>query len=180
MDIKSLALKNRLIDQSTGEEYLDLTAPSFEYSVEFGIKAVHYVTADQAGRIDLISERYFGNGRYIDAICILNNISNPFTVSEGDLLVIPNLLRNEDQAYFRPQTASRPTQVQSQYIDTDRQSQKDQSRIKRMTEKGKGKKAGVQTPLPPNVLQQGQAGKEIGGGIIKLGTNLPARRPNGQ
>ena len=54
MDIRSLALKNRLIDQNTGDEYFDLTAPSFEYQSEFGIKALHYVTSDQAGRIDLV------------------------------------------------------------------------------------------------------------------------------
>jgi hypothetical protein len=176
MDIRSLALKNRLIDQNTGEEYFDLTAPSFEYQSEFGIKALHYVTSDQAGRIDLVSETDFGNGRYIDAICILNGITNPFSVSEGDILIIPNLLRNEDQAYFRPQTASRPTQVQAQYIDTDRLSKKDKSRIDRLAEKGKGRPSGVDTPLPPNVLQQGAAGKIIGGGAVRLGTNLPARR----
>ena len=175
MNIKSLALKNKLIDQRTGEEYLDLTAPSFEYSADFGAKALHYVTADQAGRIDLISEIYFGSGKYIDAICVLNNISNPFSLEEGEVLVIPNLLRNEDQAYFRPKTADRPDQVQAQYIDTDRQSKKDQSRIERIAAKGKGKKSGVQTPLPPNVLQQGQSGKVIGGGVVKLGTNLPTR-----
>jgi len=176
MDIRSLALKNRLIDQNTGEEYFDLTAPSFEYQADFGIKALHYVTGDQAGRIDLVSETYFGNGRYIDAICILNGITNPFSVSEGDILIIPNLLRNEDQAYFRPQTASRPSQVQAQYIDTDRISKKDKSRIDRLAEKGKGRPGGVETPLPPNVLQQGAAGKTIGGGVVRLGTNLPARR----
>jgi hypothetical protein len=175
MNVKSLDLKNKLIDPSTGEEYLDLTAPSFEYSAEFGIKAIHYVMPDQAGRIDLISNQYFGSGQYIDAICILNNIRNPFAVEEGDVLFIPNVVTRENQVYFRPKTASRPNQVQAQYIDTDRQSKKDQSRIERMAAKGREKKSGVQTPLPPNVLQQGQSAKTVGGGAIKLGTNLPTR-----
>ncbi len=175
MDIRSLALKNSIVDPETGEEYLDLTAPSFEYQADFGIKALHYVTSDQAGRIDLVSEAYFGNGKYIDAICILNGISNPFSVSEGDVLIIPNLLRNEDQAYFRPKQASRPSQVQAEYINTDRISKKDKSRLDRLAEKGKDRRGGVRTPLPPNVLQPGTAGKTVGGGVIKLGTNLPAR-----
>ena len=85
------------------------------------------------------------------------------------------MVTNENRIYFKPQTASRPNQVQAKYIDTDLQSKKDQSRIERMAAKGKGKKSGVSSPLPPNVLQQGQSGKTIGGGIIKLGTNLPTR-----
>ena len=176
MDIRSLALKNILIDQKTNEEYLDLTAPSFEYNAEFGIKAIHYVTQDQAGRIDLVSNKYFGSGQNIDAICVLNNISNPFSVEEGDLLIIPNLIRNSDEVYFRPETATRPDQVQAQYVNADRQSKKDQSRVQRLAEKGKNKKSGVNSPLPPNVLQQGQNAKTLKNGTIELGTNLPTRK----
>jgi hypothetical protein len=175
MNIRSLALKNILIDENTAEQYLDLTAPSFEYGGEMGLKALHYVTSDQAGRIDLISNQYFGSGANIDAICILNNISNPFSVEEGDILIIPNLTRNEDSVYFRPKIATSPNKIQAQYIDTDRQSKKDQSRIERLAAKGKDKKSGVTTPLPPNVLQVGQVSKKIGGGKIVLGANIPTR-----
>ena len=47
MNIKSLTLKNRLTDDKTGEQYLDLTAPSFKYIAEQGVKALHYVTQDR-------------------------------------------------------------------------------------------------------------------------------------
>ena len=50
MNIKSLTLKNRLTDETTGQQYYDLTAPSFRYKRELGVKALHYVTVDQAGR----------------------------------------------------------------------------------------------------------------------------------
>ena len=79
MNIKSLELKNKLSIEKTGEQYYDLTAPSFKYKRELGVKAIHYVTVDQAGRIDKISQQYFGTGAYIDAICIVNNIFNPFS-----------------------------------------------------------------------------------------------------
>ena len=91
MDIKSLTLKNKVTIEETGEQYYDLTAPSFTYLTNQGVKALHYVMQDQAGRIDKISEIYFGTGEYIDAICIVNNLFNPFSVNEGDILVIPNL-----------------------------------------------------------------------------------------
>ena len=174
MNIKSLTLKNRLTDETTGQQYYDLTAPSFKYKRELGIKALHYVTIDQAGRIDKISEKYFGTGSFVDAICVVNNIFNPFSVEEGDMLVIP-VLQNESLVYARPNPASRPSESLSQYTNTDRQSEQDQSRIQRLVQKAKTKKTGVKSPIPPNMLQQGQDAKIYEGGKIMLGANLPTR-----
>ncbi len=174
MNVKSLTLKNRLIIDKSGEGYWDLTAPSFIYESDLGVKALHYVMLDQIGRIDKISEIYFGSGEYIDAICVVNNIFNPFSVNEGDILVIPNLSR-KDLVYKRPDPASRPNEAQEAYVDTGRQSEKDQSRIQRLIEKAKGSESGVDQPMPPNMLQPGQESKTYEGGKIKLGTNLPSR-----
>ena len=101
MDVKSLTLKNKLIIDETGEGYWDLTAPSFIYDSDLGVKALHYVMQDEVGRIDKISNTYFGSAEFIDAICVVNNIFNPFSVNEGDVLVIPNLSR-KDLVYKRP------------------------------------------------------------------------------
>ena len=174
MNIKSLELKNRLSIEETGEQYYDLSAPSFKYKRELGVKALHYVTVDQAGRVDKISEMYFGTGAYIDAICIVNNIFNPFSVSEGDVLAIPQL-KNEGLVYVRPNAASRPSETLAQYVNTDRQSVQDQSRLQRLTQLAKTKKNGVKTPIPPNMMQQGQVAKVYKGGKILLGANLPSR-----
>lgn len=174
MNVKSLTLKNKLIIDKTGEGYWDLNAPSFIYDSDLGVKALHYVMQDQVGRIDKISFKYFGSGEFIDAICVVNNIFNPFSVSEGDILVIPNLSR-KDLVYKRPNPATRPNDVQEAYVDTGRQSEKDQSRIQRLIQKAKTKEAGVKQPMPPNMLQPGQEAKTFNGGKIKLGTNLPSR-----
>jgi len=176
MNIKSLTLKNSLVDERTGEFYYDLTAPSFIYDADLGIKALHYVLPDQVGRIDKISEIYFGSGEYIDAICVINNIFNPFSIQEADILVIPNLTR-PDLVYQRPNPASRPTSPQLPYIDTGRQSEKDQSRIQRLAKKAQERPAGVATPLPPNMLQPGEVAKVYEAGKVKLGANLPSRNP---
>ena len=162
MNIRSLELKNKLSVEKTGEQYYDLSAPSFSYKRELGVKAVHYVTVDQAGRIDKISELYFGTGAYVDAICVVNNIFNPFSLSEGDILAIPQL-QNEGLVYSRPNPASRPSETL------------DQSRIQRLIQKAKTKKAGVKAPIPPNMMQQGQVAKVYEGGKILLGANLPSR-----
>lgn len=174
MNIKSLELKNKLVDESTGEFYFDLTAPSFIYNPDVGIKGIHYVTSDQVGRIDKICEIYYGGSEFIDALCVVNNIFNPFSLQEGDVLVIPNLAR-PDLLYQRPDPASRPVPTILPYVDTGRQSQKDQSRIQRLTQKAKGRKNGVETPLPPNMLQPGEVSKTFKNGEIQLGANLPSR-----
>lgn len=174
MNIKSLTLKNKLIIDETGEGYWDLTAPSFIYDADLGVKSLHYVMLDQIGRLDKISQIYFGSGEFVDAICVVNNIFNPFSVNEGDILVIPNLSRT-DLVYKRPNPASRPNAVQEAYVDTGRQSEKDQSRIQRLIQKAKTKEAGVKQPMPPNMLQPGQESKTYGGGKIQLGTNLNTR-----
>ena len=174
MNIKSLTLKNKLSDDRTGEQYFDLTAPSFKYKRELGVKALHYVQEDQVGRIDKISQVYYGTGAYIDAICVVNNIFNPFTIQEGDVLAIPKL-EQLDLVYKRPNAAERPSTTLAQYVDTGRQSEQDQSRIQRLIQKAKTKKTGVKAPIPPNMLQQGQEAKVFEGGKIKLGANLPTR-----
>jgi hypothetical protein len=175
MNIKSLTLKNKLTDDNTGQDYYDLTAPTFTYNGEYGIKAIHYVTQDQEGRIDIICDLYFGGGQFIDALCVVNNIFNPFSVKGGDILVIPDMSA-ENSFYKRPSTQEKANTVQSTYTDVSRQSQKDQARIQRLIEKAKTKKSGVKTPLPPNVLQPGQVAKTFEGGGIALGTNLNSRK----
>jgi hypothetical protein len=171
MNIKSLTLKNKLTTETTGEQYYDLTAPTFTYDTDYGLRALHYVLADQEGRIDKISELYFGTSEFIDAICVVNNIFNPFSVKEGDILIIPNL-NKPDIFYKKPEVASRPNAIQATFTDTAGQSQKDQNRIQRIVKKAQEKKSGVSNPLPPNMLQPGQTSKVFENGNIKLGTNL--------
>ena len=129
---------------------------------------MHYVQQDQVGRVDKISELYFGTGAYVDAICIVNNIFNPFIIQEGDILAIPQL-NQLDLVYKRPNPAERPSATLAQYVDTGQQSEKDQARIQRLIQKAKTKKTGVKAPIPPNMLQQGQEAKLYEGGKIKLG-----------
>ena len=66
MNIKSLALKNKLVEESTGEFYYDLTAPSFIYDSDLGVRALHYVQPDQVGRMDKMC---IGSSFNIKVIC---------------------------------------------------------------------------------------------------------------
>lgn len=171
MNIKSLTLKNKNIDERSREEFFDLSSPSFKYDPNLGIKAVHYVLPDQAGRIDIICDLYFGTSEYIDAICIVNGIFNPFSIEEGDILLIPNLDRPDD-LYQKPNKIEKVDPVIDQYINTGRLSKKDQSRIERLKNKTKDRANGSETPLPPNVIQRNKPATIKKDGKIILGSNL--------
>ena len=78
--------------------------------------------------------------------------------------------------YKRPTPVTRVNSTIAPYINTQVQSAKDQSRVDRLIQKAKTKKAGVAAPLPPNMLQQGQKAKVFEDGRIKLGQNLNTRK----
>jgi hypothetical protein len=175
MNIKSLTLKNKIRDTNTDEMYWNLSSPSFKYISKYGVKALHYVTVDQAMRPDLVAIQWLGSSEYTDALCYVNNIFNPFSVKEGDILMIPNLAA-EGKLYTRPKPAVRQNRMADPYIDTTQQTPQDQARIQRLIKKAASLEGGVDTPLPPNVLQKGQtAVKNTDDGIL-LGANIKTRQ----
>lgn len=49
----------------------------------------HAVATPQIGRIDLISVQHYGTSELWWAIALVNNLANPFDMSEGQVLKIP-------------------------------------------------------------------------------------------
>jgi hypothetical protein len=52
---------------------------------------VYRVPKDYAMRPDLISKSVYNNSIYAEIILKFNGISNPFSIDEGDLILIPDL-----------------------------------------------------------------------------------------
>lgn len=166
--IKSIDLKNTLIDEN-GEEYLDLSIPSFRYNT-LGVKDIFTVTTQEM-RIDLISYQYYSTMSYIDALMNVNNITNPFSIKTGDTLIIPNIT---DDNYKRPEIVKdlsnddilKPT-PRKEY------NQKDEDRERRLKQLVNDNKSSL--PLEqhkPNELTRNQVIKKYINGKIVLGTNL--------
>ena len=51
----------------------------------------HVVEANQEGRLDIISNIYFGTPSYFWAIAAANNIIDPLTIIAGTVLLIPSI-----------------------------------------------------------------------------------------
>jgi len=171
MNIKSLQNKGTLLDDD-GDEYKDLSSYSFKDS-NVSLQAIYVVTKETEMRMDLIALKYLGSTKYIDILCKINNIFNPFSIKYGDVLVIPKI--DNDESIYDNVYKTDEKDLRKQFTDTKRLSQKDIERVKRLREKSKDYDGAITDPLPPNMLQPNKKGKTFKDGKIIFGTNLNYR-----
>jgi hypothetical protein len=169
MNIGCLVYKNIITDEN-GDQCLDLLQSSYKPGISITLMDIHVVTEKTAMRPDLISIQYYGTPKYIDLICEINNIYNPFSIKEGDVLGIPSV-SNDDQLYAIPPSEDSST-VATQFTDTARMGQEDQNRIAALKAKAAGLKGSGSDPIPPNMLPAGVESKTYKNGQIILGSNL--------
>jgi hypothetical protein len=86
-----LTFKDKSVIKS---EYLndniyDLLDKTFEIPNNFMFNVIK-VEPQYVARPDLLSYDLYGTDIYVDIICKLNDISNPFEMNEGQLIVVPN------------------------------------------------------------------------------------------
>ena len=80
-------LENKLtITDANGVRYKDLISKTYEIKQELKIEEFFRVTKDLEGNLPGISFRFYGTTQYADAIAKINEISNPFSIEEGDVL----------------------------------------------------------------------------------------------
>lgn len=160
MNIRSLSFKNTLIDDN-GEEYFDLSVPSFDIN-SISIIDIHLVTREEEGRLDKICEKYYSTTEYIDTLCLINHLFNPFSIKEGDLIVIPSM-SNASQLYYTPEI---PGWLigETNTTKNNKTNTKDNNRITRLKQQN--------IPRKPNELKDGQTIKKYVNGKIILGTHL--------
>ena len=143
MDFKSLL--NKIVENGK----LILAQPTMMFVDKEDIGTTkHEVTVYQEGRPDLIALENYGSAEHVDYLLKFNNISDPFSVKEGDVLLIPVLGPNYKKLE-RPVTEDLNI-VRQEFLDKKRLTPKDQKRIDFLK-----KKYGVKEVLPPNVLKSG-------------------------
>lgn len=78
------------VHKSSGEEMIDLAAQTFVWPRDFEFQIVE-VSEDIEARPDIISQNVYGTDKYGDLICKINDIRNPFELSAGTILIIPEV-----------------------------------------------------------------------------------------
>jgi hypothetical protein len=128
------------------------------------------VGKEYACRIDLLAKRYYGDASYADYLLKYNNISNPFTIGEGDILLIPSIksgLINFKKPVDKL-TEEDGDVIRDKFLKTKRLPIEDQKRIEYLKRKAAQYPNGASEILPPNVLKTGGANVTIKDGVIKL------------
>lgn len=97
LNIKTLNIK-KYFTKRDKTKVLDLTQASLVYKFQVSYERVIFITEEFVMRPDLISETVYGNGNMLDYILKYNEISNPFSIFEGQYLFIPN--RDEMDSQF--------------------------------------------------------------------------------
>jgi len=126
------------------------------------LEKAHRVDKFQEARPDLIAAKYYGDASLLDIILKFNNISNPFSIVEGQYLKIPVAEVGTKKFNRAPQVEENI--VKQQFVDTKRLTEKDAKRVEALK-----KKYDKEALLPPNVIAVGKKNFKFERGKIVFG-----------
>ena len=158
-------------------EVKDLTASMFNLQVQNYITYnIYKVPKEFAMRPDLISAAVYNNSIYAEIILKYNGISNPFTIQEGDLILIPNL--DSAKANIAPQEGSpadagKKLRDSYKYIDpTKIPTARNDFQNRQLINAPEG-------ALPPNIAKEGEPQITYRNGRVYFGTDVDTCLQNG-
>lgn len=153
---------------------LDLASPTVHYDlVDSMIDNMHFVTAEEEGRLDKIAAAHYAWADRLDAILWANNLYNPFAISEEDYLRIPKVKDSDLYATTQPPVVLPDREGEGN--TTTSQITKAASKLNRSTAKAvdertnKLKSANSTKGVPPNMITKGRTYKEYDSGVVLLG-----------
>jgi hypothetical protein len=150
---------------------LRMTEPIIIFNNNVKTIATHTVTADEIGRIDLIANAYYRNLDKAELILKYNNISNPFSINEGDILLIPDdRLPLVKWKRVNPMASDEISElnIRDQFINSKRLTEGDAKRVEYLKRKAAQKANGSSEILPPNILKPGEKNIIIENGKINI------------
>lgn len=165
MEFRTLNKKQLLTDR------IRITEPVIIFNSNQTTIAEHIVNADEIGRIDLIAEEYYQNIDDAELILKYNNISNPFSINEGDVLKIPDnesaLLKWERVKSIGAEDVDE-LNVRDQFVNSKRLTEKDVKRVEYLKRKAAQRQNGSSQILPPNLIKEDESNIIIENGTIDL------------
>ncbi len=157
MVIRLLDLKDEMM--RNGEFLIDFTENNFRVNYldpNLTIKRVLLVEDKHICRLDLICWEAYGNIDYLDALLKFNQISNPFSIDEYDLILIPTD-SSLNRFYKKDKKTSKVIKdTKSLFLDPSKASEKDKTRLEQLEKIAKKRRNGSVTPKPTNLLREGE------------------------
>lgn len=185
--------KKPIITKSDGIKIRDLTQSIFDFDANnFVTYTAYKVPKEYVMRPDLISQAVYNNTMYTELILKYNGISNPFTIEEDDVILIPGLDSARDNLKKRTDSNMMNTENQIRktykYIDPTKQPIKDplindfdnrdlENRLIGTDGTDGGNLLGGETTLsdgalPPNISEDGTSQINIRNGRVFFGEGI--------
>jgi len=151
---------------------LDLVIPSWDPRfVEYELKSIAIVTDETEMRPDLVALSYMSEASNLGTLLKINNISNPLSLLRGEVLLVPTdkmkkSLFNTGQAINNQKQKAKSFRKELQ----EKISQVSQERLEYLNSKNISNL--TETPLPPNLLKEGEQQILVEGGRLIFGPDI--------
>jgi len=140
----------------------DLTKSMFDFQANnYTSFNVFKISVDYLMRPDLISQAVYNNTLYTEFILKYNGISNPLTIEEGDLILVPNLESAKKNTRVGKGLAvedddpAKRLRDSYKYIDPTKIPKRDKD-LAKFADRNLKKKTTIQDgALPPNIADEG-------------------------
>jgi hypothetical protein len=148
-----------------GNSIKDITASSLQ-NVEFDFVDITLCPTDFVMRPDLLAELKMGTMDKTEILLKANDISNPFTLNAGDILIIPDPVNSEKKFIIETTTNDPAHLIRKQYVDNNKAMLTNTGdSLQSFTDREK-------TKLPPNYSKTGDKEMMFIDGDIVLGPNV--------
>jgi len=151
---------------------LDLVIPSWDPRfIEYELKSIAIVTDETEMRPDLVALSYMSEASNLGTLLKINNISNPLSLLRGEVLLVPTdkmqkSLFNTGQAINNQKQKAKSFRKELQ----EKISQVSQERLEYLNSKNISNL--TETPLPPNMLKEGEQQILVEGGRLIFGPDI--------
>lgn len=159
----------------------DLTQSMFDLNnLNFVSYSPYRVPADYVMRPDLISKAVYNNTKYAEIILKFNGISNPFSINEGDLILIPDL--DSAQETVKKTSGNSTNDIANKirnsykYIDPLKIPSNSKSR---QNFDNRNIKSDNESTLPPNIASEGESQITHRNGRVYFGEGVETCLNNG-
>jgi hypothetical protein len=150
-----------------GESVVDLVSSTFSFGETNSPAGPIVVSEFENMRPDLVSDRVLGSQEYWEAVLKFNGISNPFSIEQGEIMLIPGI--SEISKLIVPpksilEKGTEPAKKNEEAVIKTKTA-KDQQRLQSIRSK-------VPEVVPPNVNLSGAKNVKVVEGRVILGGDM--------
>jgi len=161
----------RIITLPDGNKIVDLTHQTLSYKErDVTIFNTIYCSKEMVMRADYIAQLTYNDPGKTEYILKFNKISNPFSLNEGDSVMLPDSFNARNHFKVANKYEERRKRIRNQFIDKSKATTVD----KNLSEFDERKKVN----LPPNYAKEGDKEIIVANGIIKFGPYVSNKQKN--